>query len=244
MNIGNSRVAPESEESHFIGLPLLCEFTSEVNDMNFVVYVHTNKIDGKKYFGITCKRKPQYRWANGKGYRSNKAFTNAIKKYGWDNFDHDIVMAGLSKEDACNLEQYLIKLHNTTDHAYGYNISIGGECSSLGIKPSAESNEKRRTAMKKKVRTEKWNEAISIAKKGRPNGLFGKTGERCRKSGIVLQIEEQSHKIVDRFYGFDEMQRKTGFSKTPVREASYGIRKRAYGYLWEYQKRNIKNVII
>lgn len=34
----------------------------------YSIYVHLNKINGKKYIGITCK-KPEIRWANGLGYK-------------------------------------------------------------------------------------------------------------------------------------------------------------------------------
>lgn len=48
-------------------------------------------INNKKYVGITRKR-----WANGKGYRDNIHFNNAILKYGWDNFDKQILYEGLT----------------------------------------------------------------------------------------------------------------------------------------------------
>lgn len=93
---------------------------------NYIVYMHTLRVDGRKYIGITCQ-KPTERWKNGFGYRKNSYFFNAIKKYGWDNFKHDIVFSGLSKEQACNKEVALIKLFRTAEHSYGFNLTLGGE---------------------------------------------------------------------------------------------------------------------
>jgi len=95
--------------------------------MSFTVYMHVNKINGKKYVGITKCNDPNRRWANGKGYYRNKHFSDAIEKYGWNNFDHQIIMQGLEKESACALEQWLIKVHETQNKNKGYNITDGGE---------------------------------------------------------------------------------------------------------------------
>ena len=95
--------------------------------MGYIVYVHINKINGKRYYGITS-RKPECRWGkNGNGYKSNEHFTNAINKYGWINFEHIIVARGLSEEEAKWLEIQLIKEWNTNDPNKGYNNSLGGE---------------------------------------------------------------------------------------------------------------------
>lgn len=66
----------------------------------YCVYCHTNKINGKKYIGITSQ-KPQHRWKNGQGYRNNEYFFRAIEKYGWHNFTHEILYTDLSKEVLC-----------------------------------------------------------------------------------------------------------------------------------------------
>ena len=61
---------------------------------NYTVYCHTNKINGKRYVGIT-KQKPETRWNNGKGY-STQYFKRAIDKYGWEEFTHEILFTNLN----------------------------------------------------------------------------------------------------------------------------------------------------
>lgn len=91
----------------------------------FTVYMHKNKINGKVYIGITGQD-PKVRWNNGIGYRRSH-FANAIKKYGWDNFEHIILYSGLTKEQACKKEIELIRDYHSTDSEHGYNIATGGE---------------------------------------------------------------------------------------------------------------------
>lgn len=112
--------------------------------MSYVVYCHTNKENGKKYFGITGM-KPERRWSNGEGYRTSRHFYFAIKKYGWDGFFHEIIESGLTKEQAAKMEQLLIKKHNTNKAEFGYNMSSGGESGAYGVKQSVETIEKKTT---------------------------------------------------------------------------------------------------
>ena len=58
-------------------------------DNNYCVYMHVNRINNKKYIGISSNIKQ--RWSsNGHNY-IDQVFGLAIKKYGWDNFDHIIL---------------------------------------------------------------------------------------------------------------------------------------------------------
>ena len=91
----------------------------------YCVYCHTNKINGKRYIGITCNN-PQTRWRNGYGYVNNKHFFRAIQKYGWHNFSHEILYTRLSKAEAEVLEVKIIAEYDTANPAYGYNIELGG----------------------------------------------------------------------------------------------------------------------
>lgn len=95
-------------------------------DMEYCVYKHTAP-NGKVYIGITSK-KPEIRWGrNGSNYRQNEHFHNAILKYGWDNFGHEILDANLSKDEARLLEIKLIAEYHSNNPAFGYNNSSGGE---------------------------------------------------------------------------------------------------------------------
>lgn len=65
----------------------------------YTVYCHTNKLNNKRYVGIT-KQEPKVRWQNGYGYRGNEYFFRAIQKYGWDNFEHEILYECLNEKGA------------------------------------------------------------------------------------------------------------------------------------------------
>lgn len=94
----------------------------------YIVYKHTSPCN-KVYIGITSQS-PEKRWQNGRGYIKNNHFWNAIQKYGWDNFKHEILYDNLTKEEACQKEIELIALYNSNNREYGYNISLGGETNS------------------------------------------------------------------------------------------------------------------
>lgn len=97
----------------------------------FIVYCHINKINNKKYIGITCQN-PVYRWCNGKGYpkKTQPRFAAAIEKYGWENFSHEILFENLSEAEAKLKEIELIAYYHTYVNdplCWGYNMTRGGQ---------------------------------------------------------------------------------------------------------------------
>lgn len=93
------------------------------NNLNYLVYVHTNKINGKKYVGQSSNIVE--RWRNGgKNYFSSIKFFRAIQKYGWENFTHEILYENLNKEAANKIERDLIRKYDSINN--GYNIQEGG----------------------------------------------------------------------------------------------------------------------
>lgn len=92
----------------------------------FYVYAHINTVNGKIYIGISKRDNPNKRWKNGKGYTYNHHFNSAIQKYGWDNFDHEIIASKLTEKEASNMEALLIEKLDATNYNKGYNLADGG----------------------------------------------------------------------------------------------------------------------
>lgn len=65
-------------------------------DKRYKIYVFTNIENGKKYIGMTCHTLSERSGSNGVRYKRCKAFYNAIKEYGWDNFDGEILLDNLT----------------------------------------------------------------------------------------------------------------------------------------------------
>lgn len=161
-------------------------------DKKFCVYRHTSP-SGKVYIGITCQN-PIRRWAHGHGYRKNQYFTNAIRKYGWDAFTHEILFDGLTKEEACEKEIELIGFHRSNNDDYGYNISSGGEFGGTGHKLSVEMRKKLSDDKKGekhpfygKRLSEEHRRKLSEAHKG-----YKPTPEECRQRS-ERQMGEKNH---------------------------------------------------
>ena len=132
---------------------------------------------------------PSNRWgSNGINYKECPHFWAAIQKYGWDNFDHEILYINLTKEQACEIEKDLIKIYQTQDKKFGYNTLEGGNCpeitqevrekmsqsmkgnqNGLGKVCSEEKKRKISEAQKGRLFTQEHKDAISKAKKGKPH---------------------------------------------------------------------------
>lgn len=87
------------------------------------IYKFTNKIDGKSYIGQSVDIKRRYKEHKTRK-TENSLFHDAIKEYGFNNFDFSIVeLCKVEELDA--KEMYYIKEYNTLT-PNGYNVSEGG----------------------------------------------------------------------------------------------------------------------
>lgn len=100
---------------------------------DYKIYAHINKINGKIYIGQT-KQSLKERWgSDGRRYKG-QVFYNAIQKYGWNNFEHILILDNLTQEQANHYEKIFIKKYNTTNRNFGYNITDGGNSNTLNDK--------------------------------------------------------------------------------------------------------------
>ena len=138
---------------------------------NYVIYIHTNKFNNKRYVGMTINT--ERRWRNdGIEYkpsseRNQRPFWNAIEKYGWENFEHEIVEEHLTFEEACEKEKYYIELYNTRDRNFGYNVAEGGNGGKI-YKDHPK-------GMSGKKHSEEWRRKHSERMKGKNNPAYGRT---------------------------------------------------------------------
>ena len=110
----------------------------------YKVYRYTNKVNNKIYIGITKTSLKSRAGSNGHRYRGCPKFLAAIKKYGFQSFESEVLFEGLSKEEAEQKEIELITLFNSTDSKYGYNTSEGG-----GASMTSENSRKKLSKNKK-----------------------------------------------------------------------------------------------
>lgn len=137
----------------------------------YCVYKHTSPTN-KVYIGIT-QQNPLKRWKGGVGYIQNPHFYNAIKKYGWNNFKHEIVADGLTKEQAERMEISLIAFYDSANREHGYNVDLGGK---IRGEVSRETREKQRLSHLGKKLPDEQKRKIGLALKGRKTsiGMLGK----------------------------------------------------------------------
>lgn len=188
----------------------------------YYVYVHINKINGKRYYGITSEKIPEKRWK--KGYYHNKHFQSAIMKYGWDNFEHIIIAQGLSRTEAEQKEAELIREYETINPENGYNLTTGG---GLGVTRHSEKSKK----------------LMSKHTSGALNPMYGKhhsdeTREKIRKA--LTNHPNMSKRVMCIETGviyesLREAERKTGIDRKGIGQAakSNGTQKTAGGFHWK-----------
>lgn len=190
----------------------------------YVLYEHRNKLNGKRYIGITNNVTKRW-YGKGKHYDGCPRFWNAIQKYGWDNFTHTIIVYDLTLDEANRLEKHFISKYKTCEKEHGYNIAEGGSNAPtmLGKHHSEDTREKmRQSALGRKI-SEEQKKRHSETMKGMMVGSRNhkSTAVRCVNTGEVFETQRSASEA-------------TGVLQSKISLCCRGLAKQTHGLMWEY----------
>ena len=201
---------------------------------NYSIYIHINKINGKVYIGQTCQ-KPEVRWGNGQGYKQSPRFYAAIKRYGWDNFEHKILYSNMTREEANQYEAELIEKYKSNKEEFGYNMTSGGE-----------DHYRFTDEVKQKLREQKLGEKNHQYGTHRTEEEKAYLSEVQRKLTIEGRQHAKSVRCIDTniiYYSCKEAVRRTGSGNekqcTHIADVCNGKRPKCNGYKWEWYENDI-----
>lgn len=184
----------------------------------YTIYRATNQVNNKVYIGFTSnwpQRINGHNYDRRYGNTNNKAFYNAIEKYGWENFKWEAIYQSLDEEHTLKvMEPHFINEYQSWvgfENCNGYNTTRGGDGTS-GYKRTSELIESHRKQLQGrkqtpehiKKRMDSWKtnpkfgkarlgsshtiesrEKISAALKGKPKSESHKAAMKLRPQDIT-----------------------------------------------------------
>lgn len=229
-----------------------------------VVYAIINKINDKKYIGITSnfkERKRVHMWGMKTLKHRNIKILNAVKKYGIENFSIEVLEEVYGdRMDALIRENYYINYFDSFNN--GYNQSEGFDGSVLSS-PSEETREKHRMNMmgnkhflgkkhteetknkirdihKGKIVSKETKDKLSKARKGKYIGKDNPFYGREHTEETKQKIREKTGKKVlcietnEIFNSLSECAKKTNCDRRNIQRVCVGKYKRTKGYTFKY----------
>ena len=206
----------------------------EIENPYGFIYITTNMVNGKRYIG---QKKFCDGWKTYLG--SGKLLKEAIKKYGKENFERDIVAIAYTKEELDELEIQFIRNYNANDRNKFYNITEGGE-GGKGL--YGELN-----GMYGKHLSEERKKKLSLINSGENNYFYGKhhTEETRKKISEINKgrcIGDKSvlsKKVIcidnkEIFNSVSDIERKFGYSESAVSACCRKENMSAYNKVWMY----------
>lgn len=159
--------------------------------MRGIIYKYTCRTTNKVYIGQTIaegKRKSAHKHMQTE-WRSY--FYNAIAKYGYDNFDYEVIyeviseIPGYVKQVLDMMEVYYIQKYKSTNPKFGYNIAAGGG-GTVGVPCSEEHKRKISQILKSKHLKLNENQLNALKNMKHPPTHAGKAIQKYSPDGELL----------------------------------------------------------
>jgi len=171
--------------------------------MKGIIYKATNKINGKCYIGQTTRNidiRTKEHIYESLIRRHRSIIHDAIRKYGSDNFEWEVLCECDTRKELNEMEFHYIKQYDT--YKNGYNSTYGGEGIS-GFKVSDRTKEKLSRSAKKawddknsKYHTKEYKENLSKRMKGRIFTEEHKRKMRENHNGGVKHHTEETKRMI------------------------------------------------
>lgn len=217
-----------------------------------IIYKYTNKINGKVYIGQTIdeeKRKSAHKCSKGEDH-----FHRAIRKYGFENFDYQVVFETISSDKdrlkylLDTMEKYFIRKYDSYGKR-GYNCTLGGG-GQIGFHHSKETKEhwskvrkgrkqsketilKRSATLSGRKRSEETKRKISEAKKGREHSEEHKRKIGEAKKKPINQYTKDGV-FVCSYKSVKDAAKQNNWKRPTIANCAKERTKSAYGFVWKY----------
>ena len=175
---------------------------------------------------------------------NQKKLFNTIKKYGWDNFIHEIIEEieididdiNEFKTELNNKEIYYINFYNCIE--LGYNICVGGNQHRLGVKETEE---------QKQIKRDRWTDEKKIKQsnkwKGEANPRKGKKFGRSPIAKYVNQYDLKGN-FLRTWESLSSISiENPTYSFQNISKVCNGKIKQSYGFVWRFKDDNNCNKI-
>ena len=196
----------------------------------YTIYEHISP-NGKIYIGITSNP-VNVRWGieginylhkeNGK-YK-HPLFANAILKYGWNNFQHNIIATKLGEGTAKNMEKDLIAFNKAK--GISYNLADGGD-GHLGYKMSEERKLQQSIERTGKILEGEWRQHVIDALQRNRQSI----AKKHRKKVVQFDLEGN---LISTFESVKHAQEETGVDASFIVGCCRGKYRTAKNYIWLY----------
>lgn len=167
------------------------------------IYKITNTVNNKCYIGQAVNLRSRI-----KGHLScikknyNYPLYHSIRKHNVENFELEILVQGnFSKTELNDLEIDFIRLYNSIDRLYGYNLTAGGE-GVVGLKHSQKTKEKIGKLSKGRKHSEETKKLIGLKSKGRNLGYkhSEETKEKFRQAKIGKKLSKEHREKISKIH--------------------------------------------